>query len=161
MLELPLLDRIVVASCVGTATATLAAPTLAAPQCRRPPRPPAAPARILVADDDRDACGLIAAVLAHAGYDSVQVFDGESALAAMSTRGADLAILDVMMPGCDGWTVCRHIRQDPRRRAIPVILLTGLTRLDDELQALANGADIYLPKPTSRDDLLAAVRSVL
>lgn len=119
-------------------------------------------ARILVADNDEDILTLVAFRLERAGYDVLVARDGTEALATARERRPDLCVLDVMMPGLTGYDVTRHLRADPQTRAIPVILLTARVQEADVERGFDAGADAYVRKPFSpqelRDQVAAALR---
>ncbi len=114
-------------------------------------------ATILVVDDEYRMRKLVGDFLRKAGYDVVEAEDGQGALALL-TPAIDLVILDVMMPGLDGWETCRQIRAQGET---PVILLTARSEEADELQGFAVGADEYIAKPFSPQVLVARVRALL
>jgi len=117
--------------------------------------------KILVVDDDSDTRQLIASMLERDGLTALEAADGEVAMTLALSECPDLVILDVMMPGLDGYTVCRQLREDLCLHGIPVIMVTGLSGLNDELACMASGADAYLVKPVSRLELMARVRELL
>jgi diguanylate cyclase (GGDEF)-like protein len=119
-----------------------------------------AAARILVADDDRDILLLLGRVLEHAGYEVVKASSGTEALALMRESAPDLVILDVSMPGADGYTVCRSI-QSEGPNAPPVIILTAHTRTSARVTGLDAGAVDCISKPFVADELRARVRAAL
>jgi DNA-binding response OmpR family regulator len=112
---------------------------------------------ILIADDEQRMRKLIADYLIREGYAVVEAGDGQQALDVLRGRDVDIAILDVMMPGCDGWTVCREIR---RRSAIPIIMLTAKGEEGDQLLGFELGADEYITKPFSPRVLTARVNAL-
>ncbi len=118
-------------------------------------------ATILVVDDSVSSVQLLELQLGHAGYRVIPAYSGAEALAIVGAQLPDLIILDVMMPGLDGFTVCRQLKADSRTWFIPVILLTALSRVQDRIQGLEAGADEFLSKPFNREELLARVRSLL
>lgn len=115
--------------------------------------------RILVADDERSLADVITKRLKKEGYAVDTVYDGSSALDYLEATAYDLAILDVMMPGMDGFEALRRYRSVGGDA--PVIFLTAKDALSDRIQGLDEGADDYLVKPFSFDELLARIRSVL
>ena len=117
------------------------------------------PSRILVVDDEENIRELLALGLRYEGFE-VEVGDGgRAALAAVPKFRPDLIVLDVMMPDLDGFDVCRRLQADGVRA--PVIFLTARKSLEDRLTGLTIGADDYLTKPFSFEELLARVRIVL
>jgi DNA-binding response OmpR family regulator len=116
---------------------------------------------ILVADDEADVRELVVYRLSRSGYAVVEAADGEQALALAKDRVPDLAVLDVMMPKCDGYELTRRLRTGESTRSIPVILLTARSQESDVTRGFEAGADDYLRKPFSPDELVARVRAVL
>lgn len=117
-------------------------------------------ARVLIADDDTVVRDVVRRYLERDGLDVVVADDGNEALRVLGTQRIDLAILDVMMPGPDGLSLCRTLRQGGDY-TVPVILLTALGEEDDRIVGLEAGADDYLTKPFSPRELALRVRSVL
>ncbi len=113
---------------------------------------------ILVVEDDVDICNLIRTHLVEEGYTVRQAFDGPSALVAVAEERIDLIILDWMLPGLDGLTVCRRIRQN---HLMPIIMLTARGEEIDRVVGLEVGADDYVTKPFGMRELLARVRAIL
>ena len=99
------------------------------------------PRTVLVADDDEDILQLVSFRLERAGYTVVTAADGPEALAAARQHQPDLAVLDVMMPGLNGYEVTRQLRADPATAAIPVILLTARVQEADVSRGFEAGAD--------------------
>ena len=116
---------------------------------------------ILAADDDEDILELIAFRLERSGYTMVLARDGEEALKAAREHLPDLAVLDVMMPKMDGYEVTRALRADEATRRIPVILLTARVQDADVQRGFDAGADDYVRKPFSPQELRARVQSIL
>ena len=114
--------------------------------------------RVLYADDEPRMRKLVKDYLSKEGYAVTEVSDGRDALEALSTEEFDLAILDVMMPHYDGWTVLREIRKS---RSMPVIMLTARSEENDELFGFELGADEYIAKPFSPKILVARIQSLL
>ena len=115
--------------------------------------------KILIADDEPRIRALIRQHLEHEGYTCEEAADGSAALAILTSGGADLAILDVMMPFVDGMTVLREMRT--RKIATPVIMLTARGEEYDRVAGLESGADDYVVKPFSTRELVARVKAVL
>ncbi|CAG0927413.1 Alkaline phosphatase synthesis transcriptional regulatory protein PhoP [Thermoflexales bacterium] len=113
---------------------------------------------ILVVDDDPAQVKMIEMTLLEAKYKPVTATNGEEALKAFRQHQPDLVVLDVMMPGMDGWETCYRIRQIS---TAPIIFLTGRQTTDDKVSGFKLGADDYLVKPFLPDELLARVESVL
>lgn len=116
---------------------------------------------ILVVEDDDDIRALAELMLVDADYDVLTAASGEEGLHLLEEQSVDLAILDVMLPGIDGWEVCRRIRTNPRTATLPVMIFTVRSeRLDREKveQVLPDG---YLNKPFDKKELLNTVQSLL
>ena len=118
-------------------------------------------ATVLVAEDDEDIRALVVYRLERSGYRVVQAQDGEEALRLAAEHQPDLAILDVMMPKLDGYEVTRRLRSDDATSRLPVILLTARTQEADVSEGFAAGADDYIRKPFSPDELRARVQAIL
>ena len=118
-------------------------------------------ATILVADDDPDILGLVAIRLEREGYDVLTAASGTEALSLARAHVPAVAVLDVSMPGLTGLEVTRQLRADEATAAIPVILLTARVQEADIAAGLASGADAYLKKPFSPQDLRERVASLL
>ena len=116
------------------------------------------PARILVVDDDPKLCRLIKSYLEPKGYRVAAVHTGDDGLAQAIDAAPDAVILDVMLPGMDGFDVLRSIR---RQSQVPVLMLTGRGAEADRVTGLNLGADDYLPKTFSPRELLARLQAVL
>ena len=119
---------------------------------------PARKNAILTADDDPQILRLVARNLQLEGYEVTTATDGQEALDQLESRKFDLAILDVMMPKLDGFTVCARVREFS---SMSIIMVTARGQDQDKIRGLDLGADDYLTKPFSVEELLARVRSVL
>jgi putative two-component system response regulator len=118
-------------------------------------------ATVLIADDNEANREILVDLLTPEGYTLICAEDGDQALAAVRDEPVDLALLDVMMPGKTGFDVCCTIKSQPHTRFIPVVLVTGLTSVDERIQGIRCGADDFLSKPVNRQELLARVHSLL
>ena len=118
-----------------------------------------AEATVLVVDDEEYIRDLVTSSLRLAGFTARAVDDGSQALAALGHDGADLVILDVRLPGIDGFEVCRKLRADGND--VPVIFLTARDTPEDRLSGFTKGGDDYVTKPFSLEELIARVRAVL
>ncbi len=114
--------------------------------------------KILIVDDDENIANLISLYLTKEMFDTKMVFDGESALKALPDFKPDLIILDLMLPGMDGYQVCRTIRQDSN---VPIIILSAKGETFDKVLGLELGADDYMIKPFETKELVARVKAVL
>jgi len=117
--------------------------------------------RILVVDDEPDIVELVTYNLKKEGFDVSSAFDGEAALSKIKKETFDFIILDLMLPGIQGMELCRMIRNDPRTRNIPIIMLTAKGEEVDRILGLEIGADDYMTKPFSPRELIARVRTVM
>jgi DNA-binding response OmpR family regulator len=116
---------------------------------------------ILVVEDDRDIADLVAHYLQKAGWESHLVHAGDAALAYARSRHPDLVILDVMLPGLSGFDVCRALRSDPATAGVPIIMLTARAEEADRVIGLELGADDYVSKPFSPNELVARVKALM
>ncbi|MGE0711508.1 MAG: response regulator [Planctomycetota bacterium] len=119
------------------------------------------PARILVVDDEPLNVELLVQLLEELGYEPVPARDGPEALALAAAALPDLVLLDVMMPGLDGFSVCRELKAHEETRLVPVVLVTALGAVDDRVRGIEAGADDFLTKPVDERELLARVRACL
>lgn len=122
-----------------------------------------APAKpvILVVEDEAALVTLLRYNLEKAGFEALDAPDGEEALTVLSERKVDLVLLDWMLPLVSGIEVCRRMRRNPETRNIPVIMLTARGEEADRIRGLNTGADDYITKPFSHDELIARIHAVL
>ena len=113
---------------------------------------------VLVVDDEPSVRDVVVRYLRHEGYDTLEAGDGDAAREMLETQTPSLIILDLMLPGMDGLSLCRWIRE---RSQLPVIMITALGEETDRLTGLEFGADDYLTKPFSPRELVARVKAVL
>jgi DNA-binding response OmpR family regulator len=116
---------------------------------------------VLAADDDEDILELVAFRLERSGYTVLRATDGEEALRLALEAKPDLAVLDVMMPKLDGYELTRRLRADDATRRMPIILLTARSQDADVQAGFDAGADDYLRKPFSPQELRARVQAIL
>ena len=115
--------------------------------------------RILVVDDDRNLRKIITTNLELAGYDVTAASSGVEAMEVLEDLQPDLVLLDVMMPGMDGYETTRRIRKHPTNSHVPIILLTAKGEVEDKVQGFDAGADDYITKPFGPQEMLARVRA--
>src|SRR5262249_36797795 len=117
--------------------------------------------RILVVEDDQDIAELVARYLGKAGFATEIVTSGRDAVAAINAKLPDVLILDRMLPHVDGLEICRMVRASDRTAGTPIIMLTARAEESDRIVGLEFGADDYLAKPFSPNELVARVRALL
>ncbi len=117
--------------------------------------------RVLVVEDDPDIAKLVVHYLDKAGFSTEVLTSGRDALAVLAARPPDLLILDLMLPQVDGLEICRVARSNETTAAIPIIMLTARAEESDRIVGLELGADDYLAKPFSPNELVARVRALL
>jgi DNA-binding response OmpR family regulator len=116
---------------------------------------------VLVADDAPEILSLLTLRLRKAGYDVIDAADGERTLEMVRKHHPDLVILDVMMPGMNGWEVAKELRHDARFKDLGIIMLTAIGEKINEMTSPIYGADEFIDKPFEFDDLEAKIKSVL
>ena len=114
--------------------------------------------KILIVDDDKNICELLRLYMEKEGFEASISNDGESALKKFDSFAPDLILLDIMLPGLDGWQVCREIRSSSK---VPIIMLTARADEKDELQGFQLGVDEYVTKPFSPKILVARIEAIL
>jgi two-component system alkaline phosphatase synthesis response regulator PhoP len=117
--------------------------------------------RILVVEDDRDIADLVGRYLDKAGFGVELLASGSEALSAIAARPPDLLVLDLMLPHVDGLEICRAVRANASTAAIPIIMLTAKAEESERIVGLELGADDYIAKPFSPNELVARVRALL
>ena len=117
--------------------------------------------QILVAEDDRDIASLIAHYIQKAGWHAHLAASGDDALAHARKQQVDVAILDVMLPGMSGLEVCRLLRADRATATLPIIMVTARAEETDRIMGLEIGADDYISKPFSPNELMARIRALV
>jgi adenylate cyclase len=116
--------------------------------------------KILVVDDIPENVRLLEAVLVPRGYEVLTATSGEEALDLVASVRPDLVLLDVVMPGMDGYAVCQALRENEETAVLPVIMVTSSIG-EEKTQAIEGGADDFIPKPFNHHELLTRVRSLL
>lgn len=114
--------------------------------------------KILVVDDDKNICELLRLYLEKEGYTVTLAHDGEESLAKFNAAAPDMVLLDIMLPGLDGWQVCREIR---KKSNVPIIMLTAKGETFDKVLGLELGADDYVVKPFDTKEVIARMKAVL
>jgi two-component system cell cycle response regulator DivK len=114
--------------------------------------------RILAVDDQEDNRRILRDLLTASGFEVVEAVTGEEAVATAEAHRPDLILMDIQLPGIDGYEATRRIKANPALRAIPLVVVTSYALSGDETKALAAGADGYVSKPYSPRALLAKVR---
>ena len=117
--------------------------------------------KALIVEDDPEARKVLSLILKLDGYEILTASGGAEAVQAMMTVIPDLVLLDVMMPGMDGYQVCGWVRSNPVTAAVPVVMLSGKADPESVARGLEVGADEYLSKPISPGKLTARLRGVL
>jgi two-component system, OmpR family, alkaline phosphatase synthesis response regulator PhoP len=119
------------------------------------------PTHVLIVEDDRDIADLVAHYLGKAGFSTEQLSSGRDALEAINEHPPALLILDLMLPQLDGLEICRAVRANEKTAAIPIIMLTARGEESDRIVGLEIGADDYIAKPFSPNELVARARALL
>jgi len=125
----------------------------------KPPEPKAG--RILVVDDQRTNAEMVAGLLRNLGYEVHTVLDGPSAVAHVRSYPIDLVIADILMPGMDGYELCRLLRAEPATALLPVVLITSLDPQVERVKGIEAGADDFLSRPVNWTELFARVKRLL
>ena len=117
--------------------------------------------RILVIEDQEDNRRILRDLLTSAGYEIIEAVTGEEGVTSAETQRPDLILMDIQLPGLDGYEATRRIKANPALRGIPIIAVTSYALSGDDAQAFAAGCDAYVAKPFSTRALLAKVREYL
>ncbi len=117
--------------------------------------------KVLIVDDDLDTLRLVGLMLQRQGYQIIAASNGPQALVLAEKEQPHLILLDIMMPEMDGYEVARRIRANPRTSAIPIIMFTAKSQVEDKVMGYEAGADDYITKPTQPRELFAKMRAIL
>ncbi len=117
--------------------------------------------KILIVDEEIDASTALKLALETEGYNVIEALDGYEGIMKAKSENPDIILLDIMMPGMDGFEVCQLLKADPASRHIPIIMLTAKGEVDDKVEGLEMGADDYVTKPFNLKELKARIRIVL
>ena len=117
--------------------------------------------RILVVEDHEDNRQILRDLLGNAGYQMMEAETGEAGLAAAAAERPDLILMDIQLPGLDGYEATRRLKADPALRSIPIIVVTSYAQSGDYAKARAAGCDAYVTKPFSPRQLLAKIKEYL
>jgi two-component system sensor histidine kinase/response regulator len=116
---------------------------------------------VLIVDDDEKNIKLLKVMLQKENYDLVSAGSGEEALRITAERSPDIILLDIMMPGMDGFEVCRRLKANAETKVVPVLIITALAEKQDRVKAMEAGADDFLNKPIEKTELVVRVKSLL
>ncbi len=117
--------------------------------------------RILVVDDEPQVTEIIEAFLTNAGHEVIVDNIASSGLKKAKSLTPDVILLDIMMPGTDGYAICNELKKDPKTAGIPVVFLTGKDRADDQGRSFKVGGDMFIKKPFSCERLLEIINIIL
>jgi two-component system cell cycle response regulator DivK len=117
--------------------------------------------RVLLVEDNPHNRKIFSGMLTHSGFEVIEAEDGHQAIAAMAKQLPDIVLMDLSIPGIDGWEVTRRFKADARTKAVPIIALTAHAMRGDEERARAAGCDHYLAKPVSPKKVVEEVRRLL
>ena len=115
---------------------------------------------VLIVDDEPNIVISLKFLLENAGFDVNSESNGQAALDSIATSIPDVLVLDVMLPGLDGFQVLRELRGDPRYEKLPVLMLTAKGQREDRKTAIDTGADVFISKPFSNDEVVKAVQNL-
>lgn len=117
--------------------------------------------RVLIAEDEETIVESLCFLMEKEGYEVSVATNGQTAITMIARDIPDMVLLDVMMPGCDGFEVVRAVRADPRTKSIPIMMLTAKTREVDRRKGLELGVDDFVTKPFSTRDVVSRVKALL
>ncbi|RCK30070.1 MULTISPECIES: response regulator transcription factor [Thalassospira] len=117
--------------------------------------------KVLIAEDEETIVESLSFLMEKEGYDVSVATDGQTAIKMIARDIPDMVLLDVMMPGCDGFEVVRAVRADPKTKPIPIMMLTAKTREVDRRKGLELGVDDFVTKPFSTRDVVSRVKALL
>ncbi len=117
--------------------------------------------RILCVDDEPQNLKLLEALLASRGYEVIKAASGQEALERINEQGIDLVLLDVMMPGIDGFEICSKIKDDERSKDVPVVMITSLSSKEDRIKGIEAGAEDFISKPFDQAEVFARIKMLL
>jgi len=113
---------------------------------------------ILVVDDNRDNLRLLSTILSDAGYGVRVAMNGEMALESVNSTPVDLILLDIRMPGVDGYEVCRRLKSDEKTKDIPVLFISAAKEIEEKVKSFSVGGVDYISKPFQSEEILARVK---
>jgi DNA-binding response OmpR family regulator len=114
--------------------------------------------RVLVVDDEPHIVKLVKLSLGDQNYDIVGITSGKEAISYVNNNAPDILVLDLMMPGVNGYDVCQAVRENPKTKGIPIIILSAKSQMLDKLNAIDVGADDYMCKPFDPDELARRIK---
>jgi two-component system, OmpR family, response regulator len=129
-------------------------------EVKNPTRPPTTPRQLLVVDDNRDAAMTLAMLLRYAGHQVKVAFSGPEALTIAQEQQPSVILLDLAMPGMDGFQVAQALRQRPEMKNALIIAVSGYGNADDQERCQAAGFNLHLLKPVKREQVLEIIRSM-
>jgi len=117
--------------------------------------------KILIIDDEENIVDLLSNILQHSGFSAIGAFNGESGLEKAKKEKPHIIILDIMMPGMDGFEVLKRLKEDQETADIPVIMLTAKTEDSAVIESWRKGAEFYIPKPFEIEELLHVINLIM
>ncbi len=117
--------------------------------------------KILVVDDEKSTIDALRISLESENYEVLEAYTGDSAIKKAGSVPLDLILLDIMLPDITGYEICNRLKKNPKTRSVPIIMLTGMSSASDKMAGLDLGADDYITKPFSQNELKAKIRIAL